>query len=73
MLTSERSLGWQDPLEEGMASHSRIPMDRGAWRPTVPGVAELDMTEQLSTAQLKSNNDTRKHITTYSHLLASGI
>ena len=31
-----RSLGWEDPLEEGMASHSsildwRIPEDRGAW------------------------------------------
>ena len=30
-----RSLGWDDPLEEGMAVHSsvlawRIPMDRGA-------------------------------------------
>ena len=30
-----RSLGWDDPLEEGMATHSgvltwRIPMDRGA-------------------------------------------
>ena len=30
------SLGWEDPLEEGMATHStilawRIPMDRGAW------------------------------------------
>ena len=29
------SLGWEDPLEEGMAAHSsilawRIPMDRGA-------------------------------------------
>ena len=29
-------LGWEDPLEEGMATHSsilawRIPMDRGAW------------------------------------------
>ena len=35
-----RSLGWEDPLEEGMATHSsilawRIPMDRGAWRATV--------------------------------------
>ena len=35
-----RSLGWEDPLEEGMATHSsilawRIPMSRGAWRATV--------------------------------------
>ena len=40
-----RSLGWEDPLEEGMATHSRIlawrvPMDRGAWRATVPGVTQ---------------------------------
>ena len=32
-------LGWEDPLEEGMANHSRIltwriPMDRGVWRAT---------------------------------------
>ena len=37
------SLGWEDPLEEGMATHSsilawRIPMDRGAWRAAVHGV-----------------------------------
>jgi len=40
-----RSLGWEDPLEEGMATHSsilawRIPMDRGAWQATVHGVAK---------------------------------
>ena len=34
------SLGWEDTLEEGMATHSsilawRIPMDRGAWWATV--------------------------------------
>ena len=39
-----RSLGWEDPLEKGMATHSSIlawsiPMGRGAWRATVPGVA----------------------------------
>ena len=38
-----QSLGWEDPLEEGKATHSsilawRIPMDRGAWRATVHGV-----------------------------------
>ena len=40
-----QSLGWEDPLEEGMATHSsilawRIPMDRGAWRATVYGVTK---------------------------------
>ena len=40
-----RSLGWEDPLEECVASHSsmlawRIPMDRGAWRATVHEVAQ---------------------------------
>ena len=39
------SLGWEDPLEEGMATHSsilpwRMPMGRGAWQPTVHGVAK---------------------------------
>ena len=37
-----QSLGQEDPLEEGMPTHSsilawRIPMDRGAWRATVHG------------------------------------
>ena len=36
-------LVWEDPLEEGMATHSsslawRIPTDRGAWQATVQGV-----------------------------------
>ena len=40
-----RSLGWEDPLEEGMATYSsilawRIPLDRGAWQATVHGVAK---------------------------------
>ena len=34
--TGVQSLGWEDPLEEGMATQSsilawRIPIDRGAW------------------------------------------
>ena len=40
-----RSLGQEDPLEEGMTIHSnilawRIPMDRGAWWATVHEVAK---------------------------------
>ena len=40
-----RSLGWEDLLEEDMATHSsilalRIPLGRGAWRATVHGVAK---------------------------------
>ena len=40
-----QALGWEDPLEEAMATHSSIvagesPMDGGAWRATVHGVAK---------------------------------
>ena len=43
--TYVRSLGREDPLEEGMATYSnilawRIAMDRGAWRATVYGVTK---------------------------------
>ena len=38
-------MGGEDPLEKGMGTHSsilawRIPMDRGAWRGIVHGVAK---------------------------------
>ena len=49
-----QSLGWEDPLEEGMATHSsilawRIPMDRGAWRATVHGVAKSQLNDKVHT------------------------
>ena len=40
------SLGWEDPLEEDMATHSSIltwrinPMDRRVWKVTVHGVSK---------------------------------
>ena len=39
------SLGWEDPLEESMATHSsilawRIRKDRGAWQATVHKVTK---------------------------------
>ena len=40
-----RSLGCEDPLEEGMTTHSsilarKIPMNRGAWQAEVHGVTK---------------------------------
>ena len=40
-----RSLAWEDPLEEGMATQSsilawRIPMDRETWHAAVHGVTK---------------------------------
>ena len=60
--TCVQCLGWEDSLEEGMATHSsilawRIPMGRGTWWATVHGVAQSDRTERLtkhSTAQWPS-------------------
>ena len=49
-----RSLGWEDPLEEDVATHFsilawRITMDREAWRTAVRGIIESDTTERLNT------------------------
>ena len=44
--TQVQSIGWEDPLEEGMATHSsilawRIPMSRGAWWATESDTTEV--------------------------------
>ena len=64
--TSVRSLGWEDLLEEGIATHStilawRIPMDREAWWATVHGVTKSRSNEQLSTAQQQSKTCNYDH------------
>ena len=48
--TRVQSLGWEDTVEEGMATPSSIPawrilIDRGAWWATVHEVAQSDTTE----------------------------
>ena len=53
-----QSLGWEDPLEESMATHSstrawRIPMDRGAWWVARVG---YDWVTKNSTAQHLANH-----------------
>ena len=45
-----RSLGWEDPPEEGMVTHSsilawRISMDKGAWQAAAHNITEADTTE----------------------------
>ena len=54
-------LGWEDPLEEGMATHSsilawRIPQIEEPGRLQSMGLQESDMTERLSTHILIIND-----------------
>ena len=61
MGTWLQSLGWKDPLEEGMATHSsilawKIPMDRGTWLQSM-GFQRVGHTERLSTAPSTSKID----------------
>ena len=49
-----QSLGWEDPLEEGMATHSsilawRISMDRVAWQATIHGVTRVGHNQAIKT------------------------
>ena len=58
------SLGWEDPLGEGMATHSsilawRIPIDRGAWWAAFHGVTKGQTSD---TAQRPSCPDTTEQL-----------
>ena len=53
------SLGWEDPLEECMATHSsilarRLPMDRGAWWECPWGRKESDWATKHSKGEVKT-------------------
>ena len=52
-----RSLGWEDPLEEGIAIHSsilawRILIDRGDWQTAVRGVTKTKQSSEVDCSQL---------------------
>ena len=51
-----QSLGWEDPLEKGKATHSNILAGRIPWTVYSMGSQESDTTERLS---LHSNSSTR--------------
>ena len=61
-----RFLGREDPLEEGVAgplqdSCLENPRDRGAWRATVYGLAESDMTEATPNAHSYTPYNEQSH------------
>ena len=77
------SLGWGDPLEEGMATHCsvlawRILMDRGAWQGTVHGITKgqtrLSEKAQANAGDTRSilgrEDPLRKEMATQSSILA---
>ena len=41
-------MGWEDPIEKGMATHSSILAWRISWMYSPWGCKELNMTERLS-------------------------
>ena len=69
--TQVRALGWEDPLEEGMATHSsilawRIPMVWGAWWANAHRVAKSQMwlrwpNTHTCTSRKKSNVLPKQH------------
>ena len=70
-----QSLGREDPLEEGMATHSsilawRLRMGGGAWWATVLGFAESDRTERVR-AHTHTHARACAHTHTHTHTHAS--
>ena len=70
------SLGWEDPLEKGMVTHSsilawRISMDRGPWRATVEGLTKSRT--WLSNKAQGDSNIQRKEQVTYLRWLIQNV
>ena len=70
------SLGWEDPLEEGMATHSSIlawrsTMDQGAWKATVHGFAKSRI--WLSNSATTTVHPSQQSIFHFKHPLKSPV
>ena len=59
------SLGWEDPLEKGKATHSSVLAWRFPWTVSSMGCKELDTTEQLSCHIRKKNPKTHSVLYIY--------
>ena len=65
-----QSLDWEDPLEEGTATHSsilawRIPMDRGAWWAAVHEVAK-----SRTRLSIKHSTESPCHVKEYTNMMS---
>ena len=68
--TGVQSLGWEDPLEKEMATHSSILAWRIPWTEEPAGLQsmdrkELDMTEQLTNTQAHTHIHTHSFVKTH--------
>ena len=70
--TQVQSLGWEDPLEEGVNplqySCLKNPMDRGSWRDTVHEVAKSRTPLKWLRAHTHRETDTHKVTITYKNI-----
>ena len=55
-----RFLGWEDPLEKEMATHSSIPAWRIPWTEEPGGLQSMGLQELDTTYQLNHHRETRK-------------
>ena len=61
------SLGWEETLEEGVATHPsiptwRIPMNRGAWQLTVHEVRNTELTRHHQLEELRKGQKETPHV-----------
>ena len=69
--TGVRSLGWEDPLEEGMATHSSLLAWRIPWTEEPGGLQSMGVTK--SQTLLSAHAHTHAHFNVYTPFLLAQI